>query len=107
MDDLKRQLRDAEKAEDARRKTEVGLRDALSYAESIVDTVREPLLVLDGKLHVITASRAFYQTFAVSREETQGRFLYGLGNRQWDIPKLRTALGEVLPQEKRGCPELS
>lgn len=100
MDDRKGQSRDAEKAEGAHRKTEAALRDALSYAESIVDTVREPLLVLDGKLHIITASRAFYQTFGVSREETEGRFLYDLGNRQWDIPKLRTALEEVLPLEK-------
>lgn len=75
-------------------------KDALSYTESIVNTVREPLLVLDSTLHVTTASRAFYQTFGAVPEETLGRFVYDLGNGQWDIPALRTLLEEVLPKEK-------
>lgn len=80
--------------------TEAGLRDALSYAASIVDTVREPMLVLDGNLCVVTASRAFYQTFGVLPEVTEGQFIYDLGNGQWNIPALRTALEEVLPKEQ-------
>jgi PAS domain S-box-containing protein len=76
------------------------MRETLAYTQSIVDTVREPMLVLDSKLTIITASRAFYQTFEVSPEETIDRFLYDLGNGQWKIPALRTLLEEVLPQHK-------
>jgi two-component system CheB/CheR fusion protein len=67
------------------------------YAQSIVDTVREPLIVLNGKFEVISASRAFYHTFVVTPEETQGQVLYELGNNQWDIPKLHELLETVLP----------
>lgn len=76
------------------------LQEARLYAESIVDTVREPLLVLDGDLRVRSANQSFYATFHVAEEETVGQLLYELGNRQWDIPKLRTLLGEVLPQKR-------
>src|SRR5687767_14595771 len=64
-----------------------GLQEALAYSERIVDTVREPLLVLDGKLHVRTASQSFYHTFGVSPEQTIGKFVYDLGNGQWNIPE--------------------
>jgi len=97
--DLQGQLRDAAKAEETHRQMEFPLRDALSYAQSIVDTVREPMLVLDGELRVVTASRAFSHTFNVSLDETEGQFIYNLGNGQWDIPALRTALEEVLPKQ--------
>ena len=70
---------------------------AQNLAESIVDTVREPLLVLDGALKVVSASRSFFQNFRVTKEETLGRQLYELGNRQWDIPKLRELLETILP----------
>jgi two-component system CheB/CheR fusion protein len=79
---------------------EDGLRDVLSYTQAVVDTVREPLLVLDGTLRVSTASRAFYTTFGVSPEETLQQFIYDLGNGQWNIPALRVLLEEVLPQHK-------
>ena len=81
-------------------RTAADLDAIIAYVDSIVDTVREPLLVLDGKLRVITASRAFYQTFCVAPEETLNQFLYDLGNGQWNIPALRTLLEEVLPQHK-------
>src|SRR5579883_2453833 len=77
-------------------KTEEALRDSL--AESIIDTMRDPLLVLDADLRVVRASREFYRTFAVSPRETEGRLVYELGNGQWDIPRLRTLLEEILPQ---------
>jgi PAS domain-containing protein len=78
---------------------EQALRDALAFAESIIDTVRDPLLVLDGGLRVIRASPEFYRTFGVTPEETEGRLVYELGNRQWDIPpRLRAPLEEILPQ---------
>jgi PAS domain S-box-containing protein len=69
------------------------------YAESIVDTVREGLVVLDEDLRVISANRSFYETFKVKPGETEGQLLYDLGNRQWDIPKLRELLEEILPTD--------
>ena len=62
--------------------------------------MREPLIVLDGALRVRTASRAFYEIFGVSKEETEGQFIYDLGNGQWNIPALRTLLEEILPLER-------
>ena len=72
------------------------LEHALAYAENIIATLREPFVVLDKSLRVQTANTAFYRDFAVSKEETEGRFVYDLGNGQWDIPLLRTLLTEVL-----------
>src|SRR6202167_4744417 len=72
--------------------------DACALAQSIVDTVREPVIVLDTGLRVIAASRSFYSTFKVSPEETQGRLLYALGDGQWDIPKLRVLLDKIIPE---------
>ena len=72
--------------------------DACALAQSIVDTVREPIVVLDKRLHVIAASRSFYSAFKVSPEETQGRLLYALGDGQWDIPQLRVLLDKIIPE---------
>ena len=72
--------------------------DALALAQGIVDTVREPVLVLDKDLRVIAASRSFYSAFKVSPEDTQGRLLYALGDGQWDIPKLRVLLENIIPE---------
>jgi two-component sensor histidine kinase len=73
--------------------------DGRALAQAIVDTTREPLLVLDGTdMRVITASRSFYSTFKTTREETQGRPLYELGEGQWDIPVLRALLEAVVPE---------
>jgi two-component system CheB/CheR fusion protein len=74
------------------------IQEAREYAESIVATVREPLVVLDGDLKVVSANRSFYRAFKVTQEKTQGQLLYDLGNRQWDIPKLRELLEEILPE---------
>jgi len=71
--------------------------DIQTYAQNIVDTVREPLLILDATLRVQSANRAFYQTFHVSPGETEGRLIYELGNGQWDIPDLRTLLEDIVP----------
>lgn len=73
--------------------------DALAFAEGIVDTVREPVLVLDRDLRVIAANRSFYSVFKVSPEHTQGRLLYALGDGQWDIPALRALLEKILPEK--------
>ena len=72
--------------------------DACALAQSIVDTVREPVVVLDKGLRVIAASRSFYAAFKVSPEDTQGRLLYALGDGQWDIPKLRVLLDKIIPE---------
>src|SRR5271166_3602529 len=72
--------------------------DIETYAQDIVDTVREPLLILDTTLRVRSANRAFYQTFHVSPEETETHLIYELGNGQWDIPDLRTLLEDVVPK---------
>ncbi len=71
--------------------------DAREYAESIINTVREPLIVLSQSLRVVTASRSFYEFFKVNPEETLGQLIYDLGNKQWDIPKLRELLETILP----------
>jgi two-component system CheB/CheR fusion protein len=70
--------------------------EAREYAESLIDTVREPLVVADADLRIQRATAAFYETFMVSREETEGRFLYDLGNGQWNRPRLRELLGRAL-----------
>lgn len=72
--------------------------DACALAQSIVDTVREPVVVLDKELRVIAASRSFYSAFNVSPEETQGKLLYALGDEQWDISKLRVLLEKIIPE---------
>jgi PAS domain S-box-containing protein len=71
------------------------------YAESIVETVREPLLVMDANLNIISASRNFYKSFKTTPEDTIGKFIYDLGNHQWDIPALRTLLEDILPKETK------
>jgi len=73
------------------------LEAALHYTQSIVDTVREPMLVLDSELRVISANRSFYQIFRNSERETVGCKIWELGNRQWDIPRLRELLEKILP----------
>jgi len=79
---------------------ELAAEQAHHYAESIVQTIREPLLVLDADLKIISANRNFYGTFKVTPDETLGTFIYDLGNKQWDIPKLRKLLEEVLPEKE-------
>jgi two-component system CheB/CheR fusion protein len=69
-----------------------------AYAESIVGTVREPLLVLDSDLRVVSANRAFCRQFKVSAAETERRLIYEVGDGQWDIPRLRHLLEKILPR---------
>jgi two-component system, chemotaxis family, CheB/CheR fusion protein len=71
------------------------------YADTIVESAREPILVLDGKLQVTAANPAFYRAFDVSREETERRLIYELGNGQWNIPRLRELLEEIVPRNAR------
>ena len=69
------------------------------FAESVINTVREPLISLDQDLRVVTVSRSFCDFFKVTPEETMGQLIYDLGNKQWDIPKLRELLETILPQK--------
>lgn len=78
---------------------ETEIQDAREYAENIVETVREPLVVLDADLKILTANHSFYTTFKVTPGETIGNFIYDLGNRQWDIPRLRVLFEEILPHD--------
>ena len=82
-----------------RKQLEIKIQNALEYAENIVETVREPMLVLNSELKILTANHNFYDTFKVSPKETIGHFIYDLGNRQWDISQLRVLLEEILPQK--------
>jgi len=72
---------------------------AHQFTESIVETVREPLLILDGDLRAVKASQSFYDFFKVTPEETEGSLIYNIGNKQWDIPELRTLLENILPEK--------
>lgn len=76
-------------------------REAREFADAIVETVRHPLLVLDGDLRVKTANQAFYKLFHVRPAETENRFVYNLGKAQWDIAKLRELLERILPKNSR------
>ena len=73
--------------------------EALEYADSTINTIREPLIVLDQDLRVVTVSRSFYEFFKVNPKETVGQLIYDLGNKQWDIPKLRELLEDILPKK--------
>jgi PAS domain-containing protein len=79
----------------------IKLEEALELSESIIGAMRDPLVVLDADLKIISVNKAFYNTFFVTPDETIGEFIYDLGNRQWDIPKLRTLLEDIIP--KNSC----
>ena len=83
-----------------RRETERALAKTLAYADDIIATLREPFVVLNSDLRVTTANRSFYDSFHVSKEETENRLVYDLGNGQWDIPGLRKLLDEVLSKNQ-------
>jgi PAS domain S-box len=76
------------------------LRKSSEFFRGIIDTVREPLLVLDSTLRIMAANQSFLRTFAVSSEETVNKFLYRIGSEQWNIPKLRAMLERILPEKQ-------
>ncbi len=81
-----------------RKQAEEKMREAKDYAESIIDTLHEPLLVLKPNLRIQSANQAFYNHFQVRKNETVGQRIYDLGNGQWNIPDLKKLLEEVLPE---------
>lgn len=82
----------------AAKKAELAAREGQNFAESIIQTVRQPLIVLDGQFRVVTANQAFYQTFHLSPAEVEQQHFYQVGQGEWDIPALRRLLEEILPQ---------
>lgn len=70
-----------------------------TYVKTVVDTVREPFLILDKNLRVVAANESFYQFFKVARSETENVFVYDIGNGQWNIPALKKLLEEIIPRE--------
>jgi len=94
---LRQRLADLESSEVRLQQAERALEASRDYLQSIVDTVREPLVILDGNLRVISGGRSFFQLFQVSMEDTIGQLIYDLGDRQWDIPSLRQLLEDILP----------
>ena len=85
----------------SRERVERAVQEAREYAESIVETVREPLVVLDTNLRVISVNHSFCQTFKVTPEDARGKLIYDLGNRQWSIPKLQVLLEEIIPRNNQ------
>lgn len=91
-------LTDSDASETALRRALAEMQEARRYAQNIIETIREPLLVLNADLKVLSANRSFYTIFKVNQGETVGSYIYDLGNRQWDIPGLRVLLENILPQ---------
>ncbi len=102
LDATERRLQEANEILQAqiteRTRAEETFEKAQKYTESIVETIREALIVLTPDLKVISANRSFYETFQVASEETEGRFIFDVDNHQWDIPALRELLEEIIPQ---------
>ena len=73
---------------------------AREYADNIIDTVRESLLILDKDLRVLSANRSFYRMFRTVREETVGKSIFALDGNKWEIPQLRELLQEIIPKQK-------
>jgi len=78
---------------------EVIQQDKEEFAQHVFDTVREPLIALNADLRVWLANKSFYNSFKVTPEQTEGRLIYELGNSQWNIPKLRELLEEIIPHD--------
>ncbi|TAJ15608.1 PAS domain-containing protein [Patescibacteria group bacterium] len=72
--------------------------ESWSYVRTIVDVVRDPIVILDKDLRVRAANESFYRTFQVESKDTEGESIYSLGNGQWDIPALRKLLEDILPK---------
>ena len=79
------------------KKAEEVAKEAKELSENIVDAVRDPLIVMDANLKILLVNKPFYNAFKVIPDETIGKFIYDLGNRQWNIPKLRKLLEEIIP----------
>ena len=97
VETLSQYVAEVEKMGKNYKRTELVTQETRRYAESIVEAVPEPLVVLDAHLRVISASHSFYKVFKTTPKETEGQLIYELGNCQWDIPRLREFLEDILP----------
>ncbi|MGA2678929.1 MAG: CheR family methyltransferase [Sedimentisphaerales bacterium] len=88
-------------AQNKSKEREVTAKAAQVYTQAILDTVREPLVVLDEGLRVMSANRPFYETFKVNRENIEQKPIYELGDGQWNIPRLRELLERILPEDRQ------
>ncbi len=84
-----------------RKRIEQTERDSRIFADSVIDTMWESLVILDNELRVISANMAFYKTFQVSKEETEKKLIYNIGGHQWDLPELRVLLEEIIPRDSK------
>ena len=82
------------------KRVQIMAEDAKEFAQSIVETIREPLLILNGDFRVVSGNEAFYDTFRTSRQESEGGTVYALGNGQWNIPALRELLEKVMSEKR-------
>jgi two-component system CheB/CheR fusion protein len=78
------------------KQAQIAQQNATLYARSIVDTVRQPLIVLDAELRVQSANQTFYRTFHLVPSDTEQKRIYEIGNRQWDLPQLRDLLEHII-----------
>ena len=85
---------------DQQKKAQIWIQHSLDYVEAIIETIREPFIVLDDEIRVISANKSFYNEFSVSKKDTEGKLLYALGNDQWDIPELRDLLSKVISKDQ-------
>jgi two-component system CheB/CheR fusion protein len=81
------------------RESQAALRDSLELSQNIVETINEPLIVLNNKMRVLSANAIFYKTFKVNQTQTEGESIYKVGNGQWKIPELKKLLEEILPEK--------
>ncbi len=72
--------------------------ESWTYIKTVVDVLREPVIILDKNLKVLAANEAFYRLFQVEQRDTEAKLIYKLGNGQWDIPALRKLLEDILPK---------
>jgi len=94
---MRHRLAELEKLEFEHKQSEMAMQVARKYAEAIIETVREPLVVLDAHLKVLSVNRGFCDTFQVTSDETIGNFIFDLGNGQWDTPVFRKLLEDIVP----------
>ncbi len=82
-----------------RKRMEQAANDAREYTEGIIDTIRDPLVVLDAELKIVSASRSFYEMFKLTQGQVRGKLFYRINNSQWDIPQLQSLLEKILSKK--------
>jgi len=84
-----------------RKKAEEIILNTLLYSESIVDTIREPFVILDAQKNLKAANLAFYKTFNIPIEDARERSIYEIGDGRWNVPRLRELLEKIIPMNTR------